>query len=408
MKILFSAFACRPNSGSEPGIGWHWAVEFAKLGHDVWVLTQPHHQQAIEAEMDSYSHLDLHFLYYRLPVWLGWWRKAQRGIHVYYILWQFGAYRFAKNVHKNLHFDLVHHITFGVVRHPSFMGRLGIPFVFGPLGGGEQAPWQLRKGCGWRGWILDALRDGMNFCVRYDPLMHQTFQRATQILVTSKQTKNLIPKVFWSKIQVQLAIGIEPVSIDIRKSPRKEQQPFSLLYVGRFLFWKGLHLGFLALAELRKCIPEVRLTIVGQGPDEVRWRQEVKKLGISDNVVWISWVERNQLTTLYQNHDVFLYPSLHDSGGMVVLEALAHGLPVVCLDLGGPGTIVHEDCGRVISTKERNEREVIQNLSSALLEIALNRKLACRLSSRAIEHGKQYYWTEVVIRTYRKLFRFYK
>ena len=52
MKILLSAYACEPNKGSEPGVGWHWALELGYLGHDVWVLTRANNRPAIEAEQN--------------------------------------------------------------------------------------------------------------------------------------------------------------------------------------------------------------------------------------------------------------------------------------------------------------------------------------------------------------------
>lgn len=54
---------------------------------------------------------------------------------------------------------------------------------------------------------------------------------------------------------------------------------------------------------------------------------------------------------------------------MVVLEALSHGMPVVCLDLGGPGVAVDESCGRVVRTAGRSEEEVIERLAAALHEL---------------------------------------
>ena len=68
MKLLLSAYACEPDRGSEPGVGWHWVLELAGLGHDVWVLTRTNNQQAIQR---ASPHLrNIHFIYYDLPHWL--------------------------------------------------------------------------------------------------------------------------------------------------------------------------------------------------------------------------------------------------------------------------------------------------------------------------------------------------
>jgi hypothetical protein len=107
MKILLSAFTCHPHQGSEPGVGWHWAIEIAKLGHEVWVLTHTEYQAAIEVALPDFPQINgkLHFLYYHVPTWLAWWRRDQRGIYPYYVLWQWGAYRFVKRIHAQQQFD---------------------------------------------------------------------------------------------------------------------------------------------------------------------------------------------------------------------------------------------------------------------------------------------------------------
>ena len=151
MKILLSAYACEPNKGSEPGLGWNWAREIAR-NHEAWVLTRANNRPSIEDTLRKGSIPSLHFVYYDLPDGVKSWKKGQRGVHLYYLLWQWGAYRTAKKVHKQVRFDLVHHITFVSVRQPSFMGLLGIPFIFGPVAGGERAPWRLRIGYGLKGW----------------------------------------------------------------------------------------------------------------------------------------------------------------------------------------------------------------------------------------------------------------
>ena len=66
----------------------------------------------------------------------------------------------------------------------------------------------------------------------------------------------------------------------------------------------------------------------------------------------------------YRSADIFVFPSLRDSGGLVVLEAMAHGLPVVCADLGGPGLIVDETCGRAVSAKGKNKRQLASEFAA--------------------------------------------
>ena len=70
MKILLSAYACEPNKGSEPGVGWNWAINLTKLGHDVTVLTRKNNKSSINKMIKKNKLKSIKFEYYDLPNWL--------------------------------------------------------------------------------------------------------------------------------------------------------------------------------------------------------------------------------------------------------------------------------------------------------------------------------------------------
>jgi len=400
MKILLSAYACEPNKGSEPGVGWNWSTELSRLGHDVWVLTRENNRNNITSMLSELPESkNLHFIYYDLPQWARWWKKGDRGVRLYYFLWQLGAYFFIKDIHKQESFDKVHHVTFVSVRQPSFMGNLGIPFTFGPVAGGERAPWRLRVSYGIRGWILDGVRDLMNFFIKLDPFMWMTFSQAEKIYVTSVQTKKLLPKQFHKKTTVQLAIGYDNKNTLLLEK-KKISTTFKVLYVGRFIYWKGMHLGIPAFAEFLKKVPGARLTMISGGPDKKYLEKIAREFNVYDHIEWLDRIEQSALSDYFGNHDVFLFPSLHDSGGMVVLEAMAHHLPVVCLDLGGPGTIVNNTNGIVISTEQKCEREIIHKICDALVWLQNNNEIRTDLGNQAYNTVSEYRWSSLVNKLY--------
>jgi glycosyltransferase involved in cell wall biosynthesis len=394
--------------GSEPGVGWHWALEISRLGHEVWVLTRADNQPSIEAKLACPQALpNLHFVYCDQPAWSRRWNKP-RG-YLDYLLWQWRAYQLAKALQGRIQFDLVHHITYASVRLPVFMGNLGIPFIFGPAGGGESARWRLRVGYSFRGWILDGIRDLSNSLVRFDPLLQRTYRQAEKIYVTSEQTLALLPKRIRGKSFVQLAIGIDKsrtsASHGSSKQPNENRPGFRVIFVGRFLHWKGMNLGLAAFANIVFEIPKARLTMVGSGPDESRWRRLADKLGISKNIDWVRWVPQTELASIYASHDVLLFPSFHDSGGMVVLEAMMHGLPVICLDLGGPGMMVNNRCGFVISTAGQSKAQVSTALTEALSRCAKDPALLRKLGAKAIGRAQEFTWAHQVDNLYANLGR---
>ena len=395
-RVLLSAYACEPGKGSEPAVGWNWAIERARRGDETWVVTRANNRAAIDAALGIRPEAgDIRFLFYDPPAWARRWKAGRRGIRTYYLAWQWGAAARARVLHRVVGFELVHHVTFVGVRQPSFMGRLGIPFVFGPVGGGERAPWRLRRGFGPRGQALDAARDLANALVRVDPMMGATFAAARRIYVTSEQTRALLPRRHRAKARLRLAIGFEGATAP-RSTVRPPDGGFSVLFAGRLVYWKGLALMLWAFRRLADARPEARLTVIGDGPDGARARALARRLGLDNRVEWRPSMPRADLLTAYAAHDVFLYPSLHDSGGMVVLEALAAVLPAVCLDLGGPGQIVDDDCGRVVATTGRGVGAVAGDLAAALIAIAGDAALRARLAAGARARATALSWPRLV------------
>ena len=400
MKILLSAFACEPNRGSEPGVGWDWAVFLAQAGHQVVVLTRSESRLAIEREMARAAFPRLFFQYFDVPERLRWQRRGPLHLHNY--LWQWLAAKFARKLHQNERFDCVHHVTLAGLRGPSFMGELGIPFIFGPVGGGERAPWRLRHGYSLIGFIADAVRDIANLMVPFTPFMNDTFARAERIYVTSHDTMKLVPRRFRHKAQVELAIGAgdltpnwgPPGPLRVR-----QQECFGILYAGHFIDCKGMHLGLRAFAQCLEAVPGARLTMIGHGPVERRWRRLAEDLGIAANVDWKPWQDRKEMANVYASHDVLLFPALHDSGGMVVLEAMNQGLPVVCLKLGGPATLVNDSCGHAIDPAGKSRAQVVRELSHALTGFALG-SARVPITETAPLRCRDFSWPKKVARIY--------
>jgi glycosyltransferase involved in cell wall biosynthesis len=91
--------------------------------------------------------------------------------------------------------------------------------------------------------------------------------------------------------------------------------------------------------------------------------------GVGDAVEFAGHVPTPQLIDTLRNSTAFVFPSLHDSGGMVVLEAFTEGLPVVCLDLGGPGAVVNSSCGIVVSTVDADEVQTVTGIANAMIAL---------------------------------------
>ncbi len=365
MKVLISAYACEPGKGSEPMVGWCWANEISKLGHKVWVMTRANNRSTIQAYEENHGSTGIEFVYFDLPRLFLKLKRLPGGIYPYYYLWQLIAFFHAFRLQRAIGFDRVHQLTFVSIRFPTFMTLLGVPSILGPMGGGERSPHSLRRALGLRFWLLDTWRSVVLLFHRLDPVRALGMTFASQLCATTEQSVETLPWWVRKRTQVLPAIacaGSEQVSDD-----RPVNQRIELLYAGLHKDWKGLRLGMRALQRAQSTSDvDYHLTVVGRGKDHQLWRREVKQLGLQKHVEFIDWMPRDKLLELYGTKDAFLFPSLHDSGGLVVLEAMARGLPVICLACGGPGLSVDAKSGHRQDVSGLSADQIIDGLADGL------------------------------------------
>lgn len=399
-RVLLSAFSCSPIRGSEPGVGWNWAVELMRTGYDVTVITRHDLRAEIEQGLVALKGpANLHFVYVDLVGFLNYRQFGLVSGYVYLLLWQILAFRAAQKLHRAQPFDIAHHITFGSVRSPSFMGALRIPSIFGPLGGGESPPMPLRRHFPLRGKILESIRDLSNAAVKADPLMRLSFALSGRILLKTPDSLRYVPARFRPKCAIAMEIGVEQPARPMT-SRATVQGPVRVLFVGRQLYLKGMGLGLPAFAKAYKRTPSLRLSMAGEGPELETWRQQAEALGIGDAVEWLGVVPKHAMNALYQAHDLLLFPSLRDSSGNVIFEAAANGLPVVCLDIGGPGKLVEQSFGIKVAARGRSEAEVIAGLAGVMTDLVENKDLLDRLSLGALAWSRQQTWSRRVQEVY--------
>lgn len=395
MKILVSAFACLPNAGSEGGVGWRWAEEWARE-HEVVVITDTSRRAAIEAHLATHPLSNPRFVYFR-PGWLRWMPLNSLTAQVLYQLWQIALLPFVRRLHDAEQFDLAHHVSYGVFRQPSLIGHAGIPLVFGPVGGGEDAPWRLKQSMSLSEQVRESLRSLLNGFARIDPLLRWGLKGCVLILAKTGATARALPTGFESRTVVALEIGTLPrMGVVPRQAPAG--RPLRLLYAGRLLGLKGIHLGLASIVRARAGGVNVEFHVVGSGPYEGRLRRQAERLGIGEVVRWFPSIPQAELFAKYREVDAVLFPSLHDSSGNVVVEALSYALPVICLDLGGPAEIVTDESGCVVRTKGLDEVGVIAGMAGAIERLARDVGEYERLSAGALARAEKLAWDRQVTR----------
>lgn len=163
-----------------------------------------------------------------------------------------------------------------------------------------------------------------------------------------------------------------------------------ILYVGRVAHEKNI--GFLLIVAklLSDVMPDVLLVIAGEGPALSSLRNSVKEHSIENNVQFIGYLDRNtQLNSCYKAADVFVFSSKSETQGLVILEAMAQGTPVVAIAELGTASILIEGKGALISTE--NESEFVQKVHSVLI----NPQRRQQLSETALDYAQNKWSAEI-------------
>jgi glycosyltransferase involved in cell wall biosynthesis len=339
LVILLSAFACLPNYGTESGNGWNWAAHLVEAGHTVFVLTRAVNQERIEKYLTGNPIENLHFIYVEVP-FAKFLRNRTGGL--YYVAWQMMAFQAARKLARETKFDIVHHVTYGSVHVPTQLWRLGLPTIFGPVGGGQTAPAAMLPYFG-ASHNKERQRSLVTKLLPYSPLHRSSMKRMSSVLVTNRETLDLVRKSGCRHVKFSFDSGLPQSFFIDRPRPSSELGgPLQLLWVGRILPRKGLAL---ALDALQHVTHDYHLTIVGDGETSSPLTAMVHERGLEQKVTSLGRLPWDETRAQYLSHHCLLFTSLRESMGTQILEAMACGLPVICLDLHGASEFVIEGTG---------------------------------------------------------------
>ena len=415
-RVLVVAFACSPGRGSEPGQGWQLAHRLA--AHvPVTLLTYTAFRPAIEAYLHERPIPGLRVVYHRLPLERArHWREGRdrepgTGEQLHYYLWQITARRVVRRLHREAAFALTHHVSFMRCWSPTAAAALhGVPFLWGPVGGGESAPEAFYAAFSRDGLREARLRDRARRLAHNDPWVRQAAGRSTIALATTEQSAAMMRDlgardVRVARAAVALADGeIARLAALPAPSASGDGAPGAVTFaaVGRLLHWKGYSLALRAFAEAfgasGAALPAAasgRLEVVGDGPERAHLEALAGRLGIADRVTFHGHVPRNVALGLLGEADVMVHPSLHDSGGYATLEAMAAGRPVVCLDLGGPGRQVDAEVG--VAVQAVTPEQAVRDIAAAFRRLAADPALRTEMGARGRARvSDEYRWSALV------------
>jgi glycosyltransferase involved in cell wall biosynthesis len=154
-----------------------------------------------------------------------------------------------------------------------------------------------------------------------------------------------------------------------RAAPVRASHGFTFLTVGAMQQAKGVGDLIQAIAILKGRVDSARwkdlgFRLIGDGPDRGTFQSDARRLGIESSIAWTDPMPREQLIEEFQACDCYVLPSHHESFGIVLVEALASGRPLIATRCGGPESIVNESNGVLVAA--RDPQALAQALESML------------------------------------------
>ncbi|MET4290137.1 glycosyltransferase involved in cell wall biosynthesis [Bradyrhizobium sp. LB8.2] len=376
--LLLSAFACDPMTGSEPYVGWNWAKMLSRE-FDVHVLTRRYSKALIGndrlAENVTFHYFDLPLTVQRNHHW--------RFIKLYYLLWQIFVLPRVLFLHWQNRFKIIQHVTYNNIDVPGFLWLCPFTsFVWGPVGGGQVAPPSLQAVYG-SSWWKERLRSVLKQAARYNPAVVLAIWRARLVFFANEETANRI-KIDSRKSMFLLETAIDDEPQAPMACKKKNSAEIRILWLSHVFRRKGLGLAIEAFRMAAdRCAPHVvlRLDIVGDGPALAEEQRKAEMLPRANQIQFHGGIPYARVQEHMANADIFLFTSVQDTSGNVLLEAMRNALPIVALDHQGARAILSKRGGKLVSID--TYRKTVESISHAIVELALDANMRALIGREA-------------------------
>lgn len=310
-----------------------------------------------------------------------------------YAAWQRAAYREAVRLHRERPFDGAHQLTISTFREPGYLWKLGVPFIWGPIGGGENIPFGYFADFRSHDQVYYALKNLANKVHRWTKWRSRTAaSRAERVFISSAGLHGTI--VRWGRAPNMMPEVGTP-NWPGRRRCYDGARPLRLCWMGLHIGRKALPIALRSLAELksRGLGERVHLTILGAGPETRAWEALCQQLRVQEMATWTGQVPFQRVREELERQDAFVITSLQEGTPNVVMEALAAGLPVICHSVGGMSFAIDESCGFKIPLADRQAS--ILHFADAISRLVTSPGLLNRLSEGALRRAKALSWDKL-------------
>jgi glycosyltransferase involved in cell wall biosynthesis len=332
--------------------------------HEVTVATRANNRAVIERFLQDHRGPRPSFLYVDPPPWVV--RLKKSGVlpvQVFYACWQWQLARVLQQAGAG-GYDIVHQLTFNSFEVPpfAFLKSRAVK-VWGPVGGGQTVRLGLLAAFSRVGAVKEWLRNLRVKMSAVNPLCRKVLAQCALVLFANDETRHLLGGACTGETGLMIDVGVDVAKFAPARGS-KAQAKTTILFAGRLAERKGALLLVEAFAKLAAKHCGLELRIVGDGPQRRQLADHVCRQGLAERVIFTGMMDHDEMRGEFARADIFAFPSLRDTSGAIVLEAMAMQLPVVCLDHQGAAIMVEAGCGLKVHATTR--RELVAQLQIAL------------------------------------------
>jgi glycosyltransferase involved in cell wall biosynthesis len=390
-ELLLVAYQCGPGLGSVSQLGWQWFTGLAAR-RAVCLVTHVRNRSVIEAAPDRPDGARVVYIdteWFAGPLYRLARRLFPKSEHAVFMLSQLDWFVFDAVALRTLRREraagapwrLLHLATPVTVSAPTRLHRLGLPVVRGPLNCGLPVPPGFEA----------LMRDDaiglarLRVLPRLVEAVFGSLRGSAAVLVATAATRAALPRDLRAGAVAMVENAVDPDRFTPAPPPPPPgpDRPLRLSFVGRLVPVKALPLLLEAMARLRAEGLPVQLDVVGDGPMAGPWRDAATALGVAAQVQWHGARDAAGVARVVQASHVFCLPSVRESGGAVLLEAMACARPVIGMDFGGPAEVVDDGVGWALPMPDR--ATAVAGLVDALRQAHTRPDEAARRGLRARE-----------------------
>lgn len=391
--ILFNAYACSPNRGSELGLGWNWCINLAKYCK-VYVITEGEFRDDIEKELEDFEYQD-NLVFNYLPVSNEirqmCWNQGDWRFYWHYAKWQKRALQLGIELVSKHSIDLVHQFNMIGFREPGYLWKIPhVKYVWGPFDAKEGFPIPFLEGATFLQQSKVRLKNWITYLqLRYSYRVGQAVRRADLLLGASSESVRSIEKFYGKKVYLFNETGCSPVKKPDMPAKYQKSSKFRLLWVGKFDQRKQLLLALQVMKQLTS--QDFELVIIGGSEEEeTLYQTKAKQLGVNDVCRWLGKLPHTEVQNWMRSSDLFLFTSVSEGTPHVVLESVANGLPVLCFDCCGHGDVINDSIGFKIPVT--NPVIAIRDFAEKIIYIQRNVELRSNKAKMCFEYAQVYSW----------------